>query len=91
VGGSGSCLGSGEWCVGLVVDGHRERRALDRRRTSDSFDCRLGPTIGQAEGEVAERRFSVERDPDLLEEGVEGSISGRPVASSTYTSISTAC
>src|SRR5918995_1169499 len=61
---------SGERSVALVVDGDGERRALDRRRTGDRLDCRLGPAVGHAKGEAAERRVGFERHPDLLEEGI---------------------
>jgi hypothetical protein len=71
---------SGERSAGLVVDGHRERRGLDRWRARDRLDCRLRPAIGQAEGEAAEGRVGFERRPDLLQEGVEGSVARRRIA-----------
>ena len=68
---------SGQWSVALVLDGHRERRALDRRRTSDRLDRRLGSAVGQAEGEAADGGVAFENRPDLLEESVERSITRR--------------
>jgi predicted ATP-dependent protease len=62
---------SGERSAGLVVDGHRERRALDRGRACYRLDRRFGPAVGQAEGEVAEGRVSIERSTNLLEQAVE--------------------
>ena len=71
---------SGEGCVGLVVDGQCERRALDRRRTGDRLDGRLGPAVGQAEREAAEGGINLERRPDLLEKNIEGSVTRRRIA-----------
>ena len=66
--------------VGLVVDGHRERRGLDRGRAGHGLDRRLGPAIGHTEGEAAERRIGFEHRPDLLEEVVEVSVARRRIA-----------
>jgi hypothetical protein len=73
--------GSGKRGVGLVVDGDRERRGLDRRRAGHCLDARLGPAVAQAEREVAEGRVSFERDPDLLEESIEGGVAGGGIVS----------
>jgi hypothetical protein len=39
-----------------------------------------GPAVSQAEGEAAERRVSVNGAADLLEQVVEGGVTGRPIA-----------
>jgi len=71
---------SGERSAGLVVDGHGERRGLDRRCARDRLDRGLRPAVGRAEGEAAQRRVGLERYPDPLEEVVEGGVARRRIA-----------
>ena len=71
---------SGKRSAGLVVDGHGERRGLDRRCARHRLDRRLGPAIGLAEGETAEGPVSFERGADLLEEVVEGGVPNGRIA-----------
>jgi hypothetical protein len=76
----GSTRGSGQWSVARAVDCHDQRAAFHRRRARHRLDCWLGPAVGQAEGEAAERRVGFERNTGLLEEGVEGSVTRRRIA-----------
>src|SRR5688500_9482877 len=64
---------SGKGCVALVVDGHSECRGLDRGCARDRLDARLGPAVGETEGEPAKGRVGSECNADLLEESIEGS------------------
>jgi hypothetical protein len=71
---------SGEWCVGPVLDCDGERGALDRWCARDRLDCRPWSAVGEAEGKTVERRISLDRVTDLLEEGIEGSVARRRIA-----------